>query len=567
MAVPPLISGKIGVLFVPDNVPVNPQNINQAWDSRDQTKCHDHWQFDFLSNKDKLFSLPRILGTRPVRGDKSIVGHLNFFVREPLVMANVNGGQPLPYSGKICTIHMAVQCFGQYRMLKSDAKTLFKEVTANTPLSTEHPAKYVTSIGADAMMVPLSSMLDPDVVQAAVNTYEAKPQTGQVMTMTYLKDGNPLEFSIPVIFTPMIELMAAGVGIPPGVATLVISAVNAFAAKGAYDANTFEAEIHTIQEANDQSGSGVIGGLVTGTGVLTSVAYQPGITLDNIMVTAAYLALKSDYAVSWREMSQALSISESQGVWPLMYSWPEGSPDPGAGGMLAAIESIFESTGSDYPTLKQLPTPAGAGRSGPPVPAYAIDAVPFNEVDFLPWDKYASVPPIITHYTKYIDGSAGPGSPISKFTGPSSRGVSYYFCFQLGALGPMLVLKKETINTFSVVAIGTDIVSWQEYLRAPSICFYDDSGEQTISAKMSYRCLGSAVEAPAGTFTLNPNTGITAVTNDPNPHGLCDVTFRPTVSYPTFSNERLFISVDGVGYPINPASHEADFIFEVRLGF
>jgi len=85
---------------------------------------------------------------------------------------------------------------------------------------------------------------------------------------------------------------------------------------------------------------------------------------------------------------------------------------------------------------------------------------------------------------------------------------------------------------------------------------------------MSYRCLGPATEAPAGTFTLDGTTHIPgAVTNDANPFGLCDVVFRPTVSYPSFSNERLLVSTDGVGHILNPVSLEADVVYEVRLGF
>lgn len=564
--VPPLVGGKIGVLFTPDEVPVNPLNINQAWDSRDQTKCKDHWQFDFINKSDKKFILPKIPGTKPVRGVGSVAGHLCFFIREPLLVANTSGGQPVPYEGKIGTIHVALQMFGQYRMLKSNVEALYREVSTQCPLSTHHPAKYVTSVGADAMMVPLCTMLDPDLVQAAVNTYESKPANGQVMTISLLQAGTPVLFSIPVIFTPILELLATGIGVPPGIATMVVTAVNAFAAKGAYDSNTFETDVHAIQQANNQSGSGIVGGLTTGSGVVTSVAYQPGVNLADIMVTAAYLALKSEYATSWRDMSQALSISESQGIWPLVYTWPEGSADPGAGDMTQFVDSFFESTNTSFPTLKALPTPAAIGKAGPPVPGVA-EAIPFTEQDFVPWARMRDVPPIVTHYTKYVDGSAGPGSPIVKYTGPSSYGQSYYFLFQAGALGPMLVLKKVTMNSFTVVTL-TGIVEWQEYLRAPRISYYEDSGEQTIGGVMSYRCLGPATEAPAGTFTLDGTTHIPgAVTTDANPFGLCDVVFRPTVSYPSFANERLLVSNDGVGYTLNPVNLEADVVYEVRLGF
>lgn len=569
--VPPLIAGKVGVLFVPEDISINPLNANGAFDLRAQLKLRDHWQLD-AQTKNATFNILIPKGSRPVRGEQSTIGHLILFIREEFQQANVNGGANLLYVGKIGTLHVAGQVLGQYRTLKSANSSLFYATTLATSMSTDTPYRYPTSIGADANYLPLNWLLDPDEAEVAANTMST--QSGnKTISGSFMRNTEPILFDYSVVLSPLLEVAAAIFGVPPGVATVVIAGIEGIISKSAFDEETYENEIHTIQSANDMSSNGVVGGATTGTGVVTSTRYQPGVSLENISGTNAWDSWRNWATTHCPTLLAMANAATGMGVYPLAFTWPFGGTDPALTGLFFYDITLFESTNASDRTYKRLPAPHyGIGSPQPQVGVY-------TESDLLPWNTM--VYPDGTTQISYLGGEPRvSSSPKGKSFYVSLHGTPVASPFSeikpkyptlLDYLTDLMVVDKTDTNEFTVHHFE-DHDALAQYFNIPSYGLVHMDGDDWLMCEgdLTFRLMGEATQV-GSVFTTTSNRTVVDATDEPVPFGFRSFTMHfntPTMSHPllTFGPEKMFRTSDGIGIPFNDAFTQV-VIYELKIRF
>jgi len=481
---------------------------------------------------------------------------------------------------------MSGEFSAQYRFARAPAQALFREVVTDSQVSTFHPSLFSTSIGADAYICPFHTLLDPETVQAAANTSIGMPGNVTYLTGTIRRndeDDNPVDFGfqIPTIFTPLIEAAAAFLGVPPGVATMAIAGVNALINIGEWSMPQFENKVRDIQDANDQAQSGVIGGATTGSGIVTSVRYEPNLRTRTPGITQAAGLVQQNLADTWTDMYKLWTAAKSVGFAPLCFTWPQGtnvdvSP-------LTILQTLFETADQSYATLKTVPTPVDNG-TGPlytSVTEYSAGS-PLSDVDFLPYESAPSASRNVCVGNQF-------GSPLPQVM-PTPLGRSFYvivtgdlndFSRRSRKRAPrthfaipdqrVTFLDRLTNNTFTR-HIDTSASDVQRFLSIPA--FEVSTGgslEFYTSGLASYRLLGDGtISGDNVTLSSGPDA-VTFSMWQPSPFGLCTFLLGweadGTPSYASFGSEKLLRNSATGNFIDFVIDNDLHAIYEIRFKF
>lgn len=377
--------GSVGMVYVPIDSSTQPSgsNVNSILDTSMLVKRRDH-RIIPVKTRIASFELPRIGGSRTIHGPDSLLGHLCVFQREPITQANTGAdasstNSDSPYLGDVGTIHIKFEGLGQYRTFVSDtANQLFSAVEyplVNTP---NNIYTYATDVGADANMAVMNPLLPPQLARAISNNQMLQASTTPKAVITKLVGGVTQEYTLPLILIPILETLAAGFGIPPGVATLVAKGVEGIVNIAEYVAGQFREKVYAIQVANDQATSGVIGGVTTGSGFVTSCNVVDSRS-DPTWTRAFWLMLQAFNADPGTKPLRDTIVTNAgdESTWALGCSWPavEGETNTLVEDVLA---TVYESDDTGFPTVKTIASPRSLGTGGA--------VAPLNDYLFgLPW--------------------------------------------------------------------------------------------------------------------------------------------------------------------------------------
>lgn len=581
-----LFGGSMACMYVPSESPTYPatENVNATFDFREMVKAKDHMKVA-ARVKQRSFVLPQIPGSRECVGPKSLLGYFVVWVREPYTTPNTTGPSSsdmavvssTPFHGKIGTFHIECEMLGQYRTYVAQSDRLFRAKTYELPFEPINPQTISQLVSNDALIAPFVVVIPPALALAVADT--AALRSGNASrTITMTRESSDLEVQVPIILIPVAEALAAGLGVPPGVATLAIEGVNALLTLGTYVMDAFEDKTFTVQQSNNQLSDGTCGTdlpPVTMSGIATSQMYQAGLTNRTSIVRtpAAYtvdVANSTSTNTTASGLWSTINLLYNAGVRYLMYTWPdEGSSQSFPTETMRV--TVYESTDTNVPTLKTVPAPTevpqfgSSGFAGHTMETFGIPAETF--VERLHEDQVG-----------FSYGSS------AVFSYPTRQSAVFYQVFAPVVPGPLLaapadkVIQRTGLYKFSAFPF-TRIQQWQNYMGlkilTPVYVFERKLAAMTIGSvftnvKMAYQLIGH-VNPSGDDWVLDWNTSTTfgSTFDTPSPFGVADC--RVTITEPdcVISVEAEFLLRDTLGraVPWVPNASSSHLLYRFVMDF
>lgn len=514
--------GSIALLYVPLESDTSPSsaNVQDILDTSIQTKRRDHIIVP-TTRKVAAFTIPEIGGSRAIRGPSSLIGHLCIFMREPIMQANTTGeATDQPYQGIVGTIHVDFKGLGQYKTkVDSPDNQLFSAEEYPLIATPVYTSLYSTHIGSNARVTMLNTVLPPNLARAVANKLQGPGTSGdapQFFQYTIKRAGTPLVVEVPIALIPILEFLATGIGLPPGVATLCAKGVVGIWNLGEFIMSQFEDKVAASITANGQNQAGICvgtGGITTESGIITSVIHQPPSQRKGTVTwTPAFNQFLTELQnnPTTNALYNFVIQLYNQGFVPLGMSWPDGTETPSE----ELVSTIFVSNSESYPVVKTVP------------PAISTSAEPLtNDLFGIPWNFVTA-----TDDDGWSPVEIGADSIPSRVVPPDALylvchtaidsyswvlGTNFYFAYldyssSAPAGGMRYVIIDHTLWTSPTYKYIENLLNIKRWSRAS-----DNSLHATF--ELAYMCVGAT--SAFGTTPFSADTDPMSGNNNPNPQG------------------------------------------------